>query len=1094
MNSITATNTLHSIFHFLNKSNITLSEVINYGAQFDSASILPNNCNLDFINEEWNDDMQELDHEAMKLLPERYKNYICIRSTPNGNCFFNSASLIVFGNEKFNIQLRLAVMIELMTYAQFYLQQKIFEQDIIYREKAFDNKNGFRSNDYGFKKENEYILELKLMCKPYSWNSMVAFFGLASVLKRPIESLFPDTNSELMNQIYNRIICPRHNINDLSQCIIMWSSCSAEQFQNSYQANHFVPVFKKRTITNNSTSIIQESSPLQDSFIDMTFFQDDRLSFIQDYLSINHHQSTIKQPVIEDYDDSQFAIEHPSFDNDDNHQYEPIIENYNERNEREQNLNLLGLLMGIDNSYIPNTENIDGYLIYQEAKDFQFMITKKDALDKLIFCIIDDIDDQKFNYHWRPWQISNYYLVELLREQPEFPPQISVTVNRTYESNKILVKYCYCGGCNKKQTVMFKIAINKLDLINSKELIYINVIFSMNKKQCKHLEGKIFGQCRGLARQYTGNRQGVPSANSARTINSSKKVNKQLGYNLCERLHAAVLDINKREKDEFFKTNGSKSTAKRQIWGFIQEPIQTQPLSITIFNEAAIVYYHYHVHENPGIFLDYTGQLVKPVPYYLTKVNNTADDYKRILNAFFTMPSLGKGSDAPPVDVFELVTNDLSASNLHHYLHVYRQKELQLFNFNSVPYLINTDCARNLLVAVLKEYNNETAEQYFNRIYNTLITNKEFDSSKVLVGWCFGHAIRAIRYHIRSKKFTIEKAGNREILAKFAVQVWNLIRVKESINEIEYEIDRWEWLMLQENLELINKKLVINRKNRFGNSFSNNDLYNLPDLDFESNQNFEEVIDPVPILQNFNEIDYTWTYITMDNNPLLKILQTFNGYELLIPELNIKINAQLTITKKSITNPFYSINLKSYLDKVWWKTIILWSNLVPAIKDRTRRTTATVEVENNIVKNLDIGKKNLPIDEYICVRTQTLKSTQNLIAEKLMRKSFNSQTQDQRELNEQWQPKKPRTFTKEESKIIEQFKIVMDYRKSVDSPSQYRVAREIREISTHDIGLNQSMVSRLYNGIDIPKCNRTLTAIKNWTNKELERREKNGKD
>jgi len=44
------------------------------------------------------------------------------------------------------------------------------------------------------------------------------------------------------------------------------------------------------------------------------------------------------------------------------------------------------------------------------------------------------------------------------------------------------------------------------------------------------------------------------------------------------------------------------------------------------------------------------------------------------------------------------------------------KKELQLFNSNSVPYIINTDCARNLLVAVLREYNNETAEQYFNRI------------------------------------------------------------------------------------------------------------------------------------------------------------------------------------------------------------------------------------------------------------------------------------------------------------------------------------------------------------------------------------------
>ena len=61
--------------------------------------------------------------------------------------------------------------------------------------------------------------------------------------------------------------------------------------------------------------------------------------------------------------------------------------------------------------------------------------------------------------------------------------------------------------------------------------------------------------------------------------------------------------------------------------GFIQEPIQTQPLSIVIFNEMAIFYYHYHVNENPGIFLDYMGQLVKPIPYYLMK-GDTADNYK----------------------------------------------------------------------------------------------------------------------------------------------------------------------------------------------------------------------------------------------------------------------------------------------------------------------------------------------------------------------------------------------------------------------------------------------------------------------------------
>ncbi|RGB22526.1 hypothetical protein C1646_748489 [Rhizophagus diaphanus] len=245
----------------------------------------------------------------------------------------------------------------------------------------------------------------------------------------------------------------------------------------------------------------------------------------------------------------------------------------------------------------------------------------------------------------------------------------------------------------------------------------------------------------------------------------------------------------------------------------------------------------------------------------IADITDNDDDHKRILNAFFTMPSLGKETDSPPVD------------------------ELQLFNINSVPYLINTDCACNILVAVLKEYNNETPDQYFKRIISNIMTNQKFDSSKVLVAWCFGHSIRAIHHHIRSKKFIIEASNNREILAKFAMRVWNAVR--------------------------------------------------------------------------------------------------------------------------------------SYFEKVWWKTIVLWSNLVPAIRDRTRRTTATVEVENNIVKNLDI-----------------------------------------------------------------------DYRKTLDTPSQYRIAREIREISTHEIGFNQSMVSRLYNNVGIPKCDEILSAIKCWINKELERKEK----
>ena len=71
--------------------------------------------------------------------------------------------------------------------------------------------------------------------------------------------------------------------------------------------------------------------------------------------------------------------------------------------------------------------------------------------------------------------------------------------------------------------------------------------------------------------------------------------------------------------------------------------------------------------------------------------------------------------------------------------------------------------------------------------------------------------------------------------------------------------------------------------------------------------------------------------------------------------------------------------------------------------------------------------------------------------------------------------------------------MVIDYRKGLDAPSQYRISREIREISTYNIGFNQFMVSHLYSGIDIPKCNKTLTAINNWIDEELEKKDRKDK-
>jgi len=125
-----AANTLFSISNFCERNDITLNEVINYGAQLDITCILPailipltkNGSMMKKIMKQWS-----YFQKNTKII------FVLIKSIPDGNYLFNSASLIVFGNEAFNIELRLAVIIELMTFAEFYLYQQIFDKILFTR-------------------------------------------------------------------------------------------------------------------------------------------------------------------------------------------------------------------------------------------------------------------------------------------------------------------------------------------------------------------------------------------------------------------------------------------------------------------------------------------------------------------------------------------------------------------------------------------------------------------------------------------------------------------------------------------------------------------------------------------------------------------------------------------------------------------------------------------------------------------------------------------------------------------------------------------------------------------------------------------------
>ena len=74
-----------------------------------------------------------------------------------------------------------------------------------------------------------------------------------------------------------------------------------------------------------------------------------------------------------------------------------------------------------------------------------------------------------------------------------------------------------------------------------------------------------------------------------------------------------------------------------------------------------------------------------------------------------TIPSGDSRADgiAPPVLAVEFITTDLSAEHLTMALHYFRSKEYEMFRSNTVPYLVQANCARGILRAILAEYNDK---------------------------------------------------------------------------------------------------------------------------------------------------------------------------------------------------------------------------------------------------------------------------------------------------------------------------------------------------------------------------------------------------
>ena len=133
---------------------------------------------------------------------------IALQATGNGNCLYNSASLILCGDESRSNSLRLLVASELYFHAKYYATHEVFKQtaeltDI--SESVLFLVALMASGDKALTDAGTRIDAVKAeavaTCEDKQWASLINMVALASVIGRSVYSLYLEVNFRFVERI-----------------------------------------------------------------------------------------------------------------------------------------------------------------------------------------------------------------------------------------------------------------------------------------------------------------------------------------------------------------------------------------------------------------------------------------------------------------------------------------------------------------------------------------------------------------------------------------------------------------------------------------------------------------------------------------------------------------------------------------------------------------------------------------------------------------------------------------------------------------------------------------------------------------------------
>ena len=203
----------------------------------------------------------QIDRVSLQIIPDSFKEpFLPVRSTGDGNCLFNSASIAICQDERLAPELRLRTSIELAIHRDFYRNHPVLGAAKIQfnsrkdgagflpMESLFDLTCFNSESESVFAKEGfeaAFLNKVMVLSVNFTYSGTLQIMGLASVVGVSLETLYPDQTNKLLS-IYQNAFLPRNSKNSDQVLRIMWTNTSGwPDRSKEFKVNHFVPLLRK---------------------------------------------------------------------------------------------------------------------------------------------------------------------------------------------------------------------------------------------------------------------------------------------------------------------------------------------------------------------------------------------------------------------------------------------------------------------------------------------------------------------------------------------------------------------------------------------------------------------------------------------------------------------------------------------------------------------------------------------------------------------------------------------------------------------------------------------------------------------------------